>query len=109
MLQVLPPNKESVRATAELALDYLSQGKYDYAKIVIENVINGLSDPDFGKPHRDYAENTISFNGISGMKEYEVSATPGDATPPKGYVEMIGGKLEFIEGTPNEDTWGKRA
>jgi hypothetical protein len=97
MLQVMPPNKESVRATAELALDYLSQERYDYVKIVIENVINGLSDPDFGKPHRENPEGTLT-----------VSGGPQITAAPAGLVEMISGKLEFIQGTP-DDTWGTKA
>jgi hypothetical protein len=57
MLQVLPPNRETVTSTAKLALEYLQKYKDGdhtslfYTEEVIKNVIKGLEDPDFGKDH----------------------------------------------------------
>jgi hypothetical protein len=80
MIQVCPPNKESVKATAELALDYLSQGKLDYVKIVIENVIKGLEDPDFGKPYYDREKNivTVTSNASGACEIFEYKGDLND-------------------------------
>jgi hypothetical protein len=59
MLQLLPPNIESTIATAKLALQYIDEGKYDIAKIVVQNVIDHLKDPHFGKSSYPHDQDTI--------------------------------------------------